>query len=71
MKRRPRTPAERRSKARRHRPGHSPGLDTGTASEPGWVCAAVLFTDTSRRGEPAAWLEPDGRLHRTCGAIQY
>jgi hypothetical protein len=46
-------------------------LDTGTASEPGGVSATVLFTDTSRTGEPAAWLEPDGRLNRTCGDIQY
>jgi hypothetical protein len=71
MKRRPKTPAERRSLARRHRLRHTAALDTGTASEPGGVSATVLFTDTSRTGEPAAWLEPDGRLNRTCGDIQY
>ena len=71
MKRRPKTPAERRSIVRRHRLRHTAASDTRTASEPGWVSATVLFTDTSRTGEPVAWLEPDGRLDRTCGAIQY
>jgi hypothetical protein len=71
MKRRPRTPAGRRSTVRRHRLRHTPALDGGTASEPGCVSATVLFTDTSRTGERTAWLEPDGRLNRTCGAIQY
>ena len=71
MKRRPRTLADRRSLVRRHRLRPTPALDSGTASEPDCVRATVLFTDTSRTGEPAAWLEPDGRPNRTCGAIQY
>ena len=52
MKRRPRTPAERRSLVRRHRLRHPATSDTRTASEPGWVSATVLFTDTSRMGDP-------------------
>jgi hypothetical protein len=46
-------------------------MEPGSSVEPGHVSATVLFTDTSRAGETAAWLEPDGRLDRTCGAIQY
>jgi hypothetical protein len=71
MKRRPRAQAERRSLVRRHRLRHLAATDPGSSLEPGHVSATVLFTDTSRAGETAAWLEPDGRLDRTCGAIQY
>ena len=71
MKRRRRTPASHREPVRRHRARHRVTADTGAVGEPGWVSAKVLFTDTSRAGETAAWLEPDGRLDRTCGAIQY
>ena len=71
MKRRPKTHTERRSLARRHRLRHLTTMDTGSSVEPGWVSATVFFTDTSRAGETAAWLEPDGRLDRTCGSIQY
>jgi hypothetical protein len=71
MKRRRRTLAERRDLVRRHRLRHRAAADTGAVGEPGWVSATVFFTDTSRAGETAAWLEPDGRLDRTCGAIQY
>jgi hypothetical protein len=39
-------------------------------TEPGWVNATVLFTDTSRAGETAAWLEPD-RGEPTCTGIQF
>jgi hypothetical protein len=71
MKPRRRTRAGHQALVRRHRPRHREAVDTGAVGEPGWVSATVLFTDTSRAGETTAWLEPDGRLDRTCGAIQY
>lgn len=71
MKPRLRTHAERRRVIRRHRMRHLAAMDTGSGADPGWVSATVLFTDTSRTGETPAWLEPDGRSDKTCGATQF
>jgi hypothetical protein len=70
MKRRPRAYFERRRLVRRHRLRHLAAPEAAGATEPGWVNATVLFTDTNRAGETAAWLEPD-RGEPTCTGIQF
>lgn len=71
MKRRPRAHAERRRLMRRHRLRQLTAPDAAAGTEPSWVNATVLFTDTSRAGETAAWLEPDRHGEPTCTATQF
>lgn len=70
MKRRLRRRAEPRHLVRRHRCRPSV-FDTGASAEVGWVNATVFFTETSRAGETAVWLEPDVRGERARTVTQF
>lgn len=66
MMRRPKGQARRLQSIRRHRSRRRSGTDLSLGTDPGWVSAAVFYTDPLTSGATAVWLEPDThgeRLH--------
>jgi hypothetical protein len=71
MKRRPRALAKRLQSIRRRRTPRRPWAEVTGIADPGYVSAAVLYTEPFAATETAAWLEPEVRGERTCTTSQF
>jgi hypothetical protein len=71
MKRRPKALARRLQSIRRHRTRRRPWTEVTGIAEPGYVSAAVIYTEPFAATETAAWLEPDVRRETNSTCSRY